>query len=153
MSEVVVSFVFAQTVDELWRLIRDFNSLASWLPAVGKSEIEDCLAADQIGAVRRLYLRAGGPPVRERLIALSDLDRACTYSLLEGPLAVRNLIAEIRLYEITETGGTFGRWRAAFDAEESDLTAASAQLKGIFSDGWSNLKKILSSQTPHREDG
>jgi hypothetical protein len=147
MVEAVVSFVFAQSVDAAWRLVRDFNSLASWVPAVGGSEIENGLASDQVGAIRRLYLRTGGPAIRERLLALSDLDHACTYSLLEGPLAVRNLVAEIRLYEVTETGGAFGRWSAEFDAEEKSLPAATGQLKGIFSDGWSNLRKILSGQT------
>jgi hypothetical protein len=143
MAEVVVSFVFAKSVGDVWKFARDFNSLPSWLPAVGKSEIENGLAAEQIGAVRRLYLRAGGPAVRERLLALSDRDYACTYALLEGPLAVRNLVAKIRLYEITESNGTFGRWSAQFDAEEKDQPAAAAQLTGIFSGGWSNLRKIL----------
>ena len=70
--------------------------------------------------------------MRERLLALSDRDYTCTYALLEGPLAVRNLDAKIRLYEITELNGTFGRWSAQFDAKE-DEPAAAAQLTGIFS--------------------
>jgi hypothetical protein len=32
------------------------------------------------------------------------------------------------------------------DAEEKDLSAATSQLKGIFSDGRSNLRKILSGR-------
>ena len=141
MAEVVVSFVFAKSVGDVWKFARDFNSLPSWLPAVGKSEIENGLAADEIGAVRRPF-PTGGPAVRERLLALSDRDYACTYALLEGPLAVRNLVAQIRLYEITELNGTFARWSAQFDAEEKDQPAAAAQLTNIFSDGWSNLRRF-----------
>jgi hypothetical protein len=101
MAEVVVSFVFA-------------NSLAPWPPSVGRSEIEGGLACGQVDAMRRLYLRAGGPAIRERLLALSALEHSSCYLLLEGLMALRNLVAEIRVYEITETGGAFGSWRADF---------------------------------------
>jgi len=150
MTEVVVTFVFEHTIVDVWRFVRDFNSLPRWLPVVCKSEIENALAADQIGAIRRLHLRPGGPAVRERLLALSDLHHSCTYSLLEGPLAARDLVAEMQLWEVTATRGTFGRWRAEFDALDQDRLGVTKQLKDLFLDGWTSLERVLSDQRRER---
>jgi len=81
--------------------------------------------------------------VREKLLALSDLDHACSYLLLEGPLPVRNMVGEYRLWDITETGGTFGIWRAAFDIADAQRDAAVDQITKLYASGWTNLKKIL----------
>jgi hypothetical protein len=143
MAEAFISIVFRQSIDAVWRVLRDFNSISSWLPEAQNGAIENGLATDQIGVIRRFQLGANGPVVREQLLALSDLSHACSYALLEGPLPVRNLIGEFRLYEITESGETFGYWRANFDVDEKDRLAATQQLTKLYSDGWNNLKKIL----------
>ena len=36
MAEVVVSFIFAKSVGNVWKFVRNFNSLPTWLQAVGK---------------------------------------------------------------------------------------------------------------------
>jgi len=149
VAEVAVSFVFAQPIDAVWRILRDFNSIASWLPGAVDGAIENGLAPDQIGAIRRFTLN--GAIIREKLLTLSDLDHACAYSLLEGPPSLRNMIADFRLYEITEIGGTFGYWRAKFDVREQDRLPAMEQLQKLYSGGWSNLKKILAGQPSLKE--
>jgi hypothetical protein len=152
MAEVCISVVFQQSVATVWGVLRDFNSICSWLPGAQGGAIENGLA-DQIGAIRRFQLGSGGPIIREKLLALSDRDHSCSYLLLEGPLPVRNLIGEFRLYEITETGGAFGWWRARFDVAEKDRATATDQLESLYSDGWTNLKKMLGSQaTPSAQD-
>ena len=140
MVEVSISFVFAQPIDVVWRPLRDFGSI-SWLPTASDCRIENALAADQIGAIRSFSL--GGAAVREKLLALSDLDHACSYLLLEGPLPVRNMVGEYRLWDITETGGTFGIWRATFDIADAQRDAAVDQITKLYAGGWANLKKIL----------
>jgi hypothetical protein len=143
MAEVYVSCVFNQSIEAVWRVLRDFNSISRWLPAVSKGDIENGLAPDQIGAIRRFYLQPGDALVRERLLALSDLEHSCSYSLLEGPLPVRNLVGEMRLFEISETAATFGTWRATFDVDEKDRQTATDQLTNLYAGGWGNLKQIL----------
>jgi hypothetical protein len=145
MAEVLVSFVFDQSIAAVWTVLRDFNSISSWLPGARCGEIENGLPADQIGAVRRFQI-GNGAVVRERLLALSDLDHSCSYSLLEGPLPVHDMTARFCLYEITETGGTFGYWRAEFNVAEKDQAMATEQLQKLYAGGWSNLKKILGDQ-------
>src|ERR1700722_15813994 len=76
MAEVCISVVFPQPIAAGWAVLRDFNSISSWLPGAQNGAIESGLA-DQIGAVRRFQLGVGGPLVRERLLALSDRDHCC----------------------------------------------------------------------------
>lgn len=145
MAEVLVSFVFTESIEAIWVVLRDFDGLPSWLPGASNSEIENGRAPDQVGAVRRFCLGPGGDVVRERLLSLSDLDHACTYLVLEGPLPVRNMVGEIRAREITETGGTFVSWRASFGVEKRDEPTAVEQLKELYASGLSNLRKIIIS--------
>jgi hypothetical protein len=145
MAEALVSFIFEHSTDIVWRTLRDFGGICSWLPPAKDCQIEDGLAADQIGAIRRFSL--SGALVREQLLALSDQDHSCSYLLLQGPLPVRNMIGAFRLCPITETGGTFGQWGARFDVAEQDRENAIAQLTKLYGDGWTNLKKILGAQT------
>jgi hypothetical protein len=125
--------------------MRDFNAICSWLPNATNCQMEIGGAADQIGAIRRFYL--GGSLVRERLLALSDQEHSCSYSLLEGPLSVRNLVGSFRLYPVTDPDGTFGQWGAKFDAnEQKDEANIIEQLRKLYGGGWTNLKTILRSE-------
>lgn len=140
MTEVLVSYVFDQPIDVVWRPLRNFGSM-SWLPTAGDCRIENGLAAEQIGAIRAFPL--GDSTVREKLLALSDLDHACSYLLLQGPLPVQNMIGAYRLWTITDTGGTFGIWRATFDIADAQKAATVDQITKLYASGWTNLKKIL----------
>lgn len=82
--------------DELWQLVRDFNGLAGWHPAIESSEIEGGGSAGSAGRVRRLTLGDGGV-VRERLVALDDTDRSYTYDILDSLFAVRRYRSAIRV--------------------------------------------------------
>jgi len=143
MAEVSISYVFEQPIDVVWRPLRNFGSM-SWLPTAGTCRIENGLAADQIGAIRSFPL--GGDTVREKLQALSDIDHACSYLLLKGPLPVRNMVGTYRLWTITETGGTFGIWRATFDIADAQRDLTVDQITKLYASGWTNLKKILGGQ-------
>jgi hypothetical protein len=57
-----------------------------------------------------------GGRIRERLLALSDYDMYCTYSILESPMGVENYVATLRLIPITDDDRTFIEWTADFEA-------------------------------------
>ena len=114
MPDVYVSAVISAPADRVWGLIRDFNGLPSWTPFVAHSHIEDGRASDQVGCVRAFELNDGGR-IRERLLALSDYDYSCTYSILESPMGVENYVATLKLTPVTEGGHSFAEWSAEFD--------------------------------------
>ncbi|MFN8704802.1 MAG: SRPBCC family protein, partial [Rhodospirillales bacterium] len=74
MARAYASTVIDAPVEKVWGLLRDFNGLPNWNPAVVRSRIEDGLAADVVGCVRSFHLR-DGTHVRERLLTLDDAKR------------------------------------------------------------------------------
>jgi hypothetical protein len=116
--------------DAVWRVVRDFNGLPSWHPAIKASEIEAGHTAAEAGAVRKLTMPDGGI-VREQLVRLDDTDRSYTYDMLEGPFPIRSYRSTIRIAPITATGESFVEWWAFYDAEAGD----EAELNKTFGEG------------------
>jgi Polyketide cyclase / dehydrase and lipid transport len=117
MAEVFVSSVINAPVGAVWQIVRNFNGLPDWTPFVAESRIEHNLMADQVGCIRNFRLKDGGK-IRERLLALSDYNMTCTYSILESPMGVENYIATLALFPITDGNATLATWKATFDAPE-----------------------------------
>ncbi len=116
MVKVYTSSVIDAPADRVWARIRDFNALPEWHPAIADSRIENNEPADKVGCVRNFNLHDGGN-IRERLLALSDYDYTCTYSILESPMGVENYVATLKLTPITDGNRTFAEWSAEFDCE------------------------------------
>ncbi|MFR9727585.1 SRPBCC family protein [Saccharopolyspora sp. MS10] len=127
MARSYASAVVPATADEVWALVRDFGGLPGWHPAISSGELEAGASAAEVGAVRRLVLGDGGQ-VRERLVALDDAARSCTYDITEGPFPVRSYRSTIRVLPITATGAAFVEWSADYGADAAD----EARLDQIF---------------------
>lgn len=140
MPQVFVSSVIGAPADAVWSIIRDFDGLPDWTPFVAESRIEQNMRADQVGCIRNFRLKDGGR-IRERLLALSDYDMSCTYSILESPMRVENYIATLSLAPVTDGNMTFASWRADFDCaatQEEELVQTIGQ--GVFQTAFAALK-------------
>lgn len=140
MPRPYASAVIPAPVEQVWDVARDFGALSGWHPAIEASSLDSGTGAE-VGAVRRLILGDGGVVV-ERLLRLDDVDRLCTYEILESPFAVRRYVATFTFAPVTDTGQTFGQWWAEYDAEaadEAELTAFFAD--GVFAGGFGGLQK------------
>lgn len=115
MPEVYVSSIIDAPIEKVWEVLRDFNALPLWHPLVARSRIEEDRPADAIGCIRNFQLTDTGETIREQLLALSDVEYFCTYSILEAPLPVSNYVATVRVRRITMTGQTLGEWQSKFD--------------------------------------
>ena len=141
MVRVYVSSVLDAPPDAVWSRVRDFNGLPQWHPAIADSRIENSEAADKVGCVRNFRLRDGGQ-IRERLLALSDYDYSCTYSILESPMGVENYVATLKLTPVTDGMRTFAEWSAEFDCDESRERQLTEQIgQGVFQAGFDALKR------------
>jgi hypothetical protein len=141
MPKVYTSSVIEAPADQVWATVRDFNGLPHWLPAVTDSRIEGNLPPDKLGCVRNFNLRAGGT-IREQLLALSDFEYFCTYSILVSPMGVSNYLATLKLTPITDGNRTFAEWTAEFDCEpgrEGELSRLIGQ--DVFQSGFDSLKQ------------
>jgi hypothetical protein len=140
MSKVYRSAVIDAPAAEVWRMVRDFNALPAWTPFVADSRIEQNQPSDKIGCVRNFRLKDGGQ-IRERLLALSDYDMSCTYSILESPMGVENYVAILSLTPVTDGNRTFAEWQAEFDAPAGREEALTHQIgTGVFEAGLVALK-------------
>jgi Polyketide cyclase / dehydrase and lipid transport len=143
MAEVFVSSVIGAPAGAVWQVVRDFNGLPNWTPFVAESRIEQNMLADQVGCIRNFGLKDGGK-IRERLLALSDYDMSCSYSILESPMGVENYIATLALFPITDGNTTLATWKASFDAEpEREQELVRHISANVFQAAFSALKKQL----------
>ncbi|HSH43695.1 MAG TPA: SRPBCC family protein [Arenicellales bacterium] len=141
MPQVYTSSIIGAPADRVWSLVRDFNALPEWHPAIAESRIEGGAPSDQVGCVRAFRLTDGGA-IREKLLALSDYDFCCTYSILESPMGVENYVATLKLTPVTDGSRTFAEWSAEFDCapgREAELVQQIGQ--GVFQGGFDALKE------------
>ena len=103
------STIIDAPVDDVWRLLRDFNGHDSWHPAIAESRIENGDAAMTRRARCAAFRLADGAFLREQLIALSDRDMSLTYCLLEAPLPLMGYVATMRLRPVTDGDRTLRR--------------------------------------------
>ena len=143
MTRVYVSAVIHAPVDQVWDLIGDFNALPAWHPFVADCSIENDLPSGLIGCVRAIEVKDGGGTIREELVTLSDQEHLCRYSILTGPMAVRNYLATMWLLPVTATNHTFAQWESNFDADPADEQEMIDLVTSIFGEGFASVEEKL----------
>jgi len=141
MVRIYTSSVIDAGADTVWARVRDFNGLPQWHPGIADSRIENSEPSDRIGCIRHFHTRDGGT-IREKLLALSDYEYSCTYSILESPMGVENYVATLKLTPVTDGSRTFAEWTAEFDCaegREGELTQMIGV--GVFQGGFDALKR------------
>lgn len=118
---VYVSAVMDAPLCATWAVLRDFNALPAYNAKLfSTSHIEGGLPSDQVGCIRNFRTKDGSGHIREKLLTLSDRDHVCCYEILEATLQVRDYVAEMRLWPVTEGDKTFGEWWATFEVDPKD---------------------------------
>lgn len=136
MPYVYASGLITASREDIWQRIRDFNALPAWHPAIASSELE---GEPGVGVVRHFHLQDGGE-LREKLLALSDQDFSCSYSILESPMPLKNYLATLRLRPVTSSGETFMEWWACFDVTDPAAEKETADIvHGVFASGIQSL--------------
>lgn len=128
MPETLASAIIPADAAAVWAVVRDFDGLPRWHPAIATSELET--PGDSVGAVRHLTLEDGGE-VREVLVSLDDTRRSLTYEILTSPFPVRLYRSTIRVVPVTTTGESFVEWSLVFDCDADDAD----QLTRLFGEG------------------
>ena len=145
MPNIYESMVIDAPVDAVWARVRDFGAIHQWVAEAAGCALDDGETAPRTGCVRRIDF-PGGAFVRERLEALSDVERSLSYSMAESnippAMAMRGYVGTIRLFEITDDGRTFVAWSARFDVESgADAKAIAEGITGSYKSMLGGLKK------------
>jgi uncharacterized protein YndB with AHSA1/START domain len=143
MPKVLVSTIINAPIERVWRTIGDFNGLPAWMPGMRDSSIEDGKSSTTIGAVRSLTMDASKDRLRERLEKLDPGTHTISYSVLQGPLPVKNIVTTMHLRPITDTYGTLGEWSTEFDTEPGKEEEGQQFMTRVFAAGFRGLKKHL----------
>jgi uncharacterized protein YndB with AHSA1/START domain len=152
MASAYASIILKAPVETVWSIVRDFNGLPKWAPAVARSKIENGLDADVVGCVRSFYTH-DGTHIRERLLALDDANRFLTYNFEKPGFPVKNYIATLRLYPVTNGDMTFAEWSATFDEAIGDEGKYERIVsKDVFAANFANLAKIIARTKPKKPD-
>lgn len=138
MAKIHESGLIAAPVERVWEYVRDFNSLPKWFPGVTDSHLEPGVAANQAGCVRNFGLE-GGPRIRERLLALSDQDHVCNYTMIECPLPIAGYVATLRLS--SSGGGTLVEIASQFDVPPPQEQEIVGMLTTTYRGAFELLKK------------
>ena len=146
MNKVYYSTVLDQPAERVWRIIRDFNSYPVWVSGAGESQIEDRKSGDAVGAIRSVQYK--GRHIRQRLLALSDVERSQTYEFCgASSLPMTGFKATLRIFEIVDGGGAFVEWWADFDCEAERREELCATLSSWFGGWLESLRTTLGAGT------
>ena len=121
--------------DTVWKLVGNFNALDVWHPAIAASTMKG--AGTKAGAVRSLTL-GNGAKITERLTAYSSVKHSYSYSIITGPLPVKNYASTLTLSPAGE-GKTLVRWTSTFDANGASDDEAKKVIEGVYDGGLAKI--------------
>jgi uncharacterized protein YndB with AHSA1/START domain len=148
MSRAYASAIIKAPVQTVWSLVRDFNGLPKWAPAIARSKIEGGLDADVVSCIRAFHTH-DGRLIRERLLALDDARYFMTYNFETPAFPVKNYIATLRLYPITHSDATFAEWEASFDEMPGDEGKYEKIISNeVFAANFKNLVRLMKAHPP-----
>jgi hypothetical protein len=149
MARAYASTIIDAPVEKVWSVVRDFNGLPNWNPAIAKSKIEDGLAADVVGCVRSFHLN-DGTHVRERLLSLNDADRSFSYNFETPAFPVTDYLATLRVIPVTAGDRSFVEWDATFDEPAAERGKYEAIVsRDVFAGGLAALATaVAKAETP-----
>ena len=140
MVTVHRSTIIDAPIEEVWRILRDFNGHDLWHPAVALSVLDNEKRTDQIGAVRNFRLTSG-ERVKEQLLSMSDKEHSFRYAIVESDVPLLNYVAEVTLKPVTDGNATYWSWRSKFETprgQEKELTELVAE--GVYKDGFDAIR-------------
>ena len=143
MQRISRSTIIHAPIEQVWSVLRDFNSHDQWHSAIASSHIEGQDRSDQVGCVRSFTLKDGNR-IREQLIALDDAEHRSTYCIVESTVPLQRYVATITLRPVTDSRSTFWHWESSFQTPpgmERELSELVAQ--GVYQAGFGDLQRHL----------
>ena len=137
-------------VDKVWAIVKDFDGLAKWHPAVASSAADK---GNEVGSIRTVVLKApGDPKIIEELLSYNDEGHTYHYGIKEVDVKVLPVNNYTSWLTVSDNGhgGSTVEWKGAFyrgylnndpPPELSDEAAVTA-VTGVYRPGLDNIKKL-----------
>lgn len=136
----------------VWKKVRNFGDLHSWVPGIPNTEI--VRGRDHHPGAIRLVILGEKAEVTEDLVAFSDADRSMTYRIIQaGPLPLASYQSTLTVMPATEGRSTI-RWTGTFTrrslaanppAGETDADAEKL-IRGAYRAGIDNVRAMFEAK-------
>jgi len=134
MTKVTVATKLMAPAEEVWRIVRGFNALPQWHPAVESSILEDG------GHLRRVKL-SDGAEITEQLEKFDGEARTYTYTIVASALPLTDYRSTITVQREGEKSTI--EWSTTFRPLGVPETEVSRSLEQFYQTGFDNLRKLL----------
>jgi hypothetical protein len=152
-QKIVETVEIAKPVDQVWAIVKDFDSLSKWHPAVASSVADK---GNEIGSVRKVVLKAPGDPSFDEVLDKYD---AAEHSYKYEIPKVDPKVLPVNTYTSTISvldngkGGSTVEWKGAFyrgymlndPPPELNDEASAAAVRGVYRAGLDNIKALAES--------
>ncbi len=143
MAQAYYSTIFANSVEEVWDIIKDFND-DRWSGDVTASKSENGQSGSTVGTIRTHTF--GDKTARSDLKAYSILDHSLTYGFVgKPPLPIEDYISTLRVTPVTEDDRAFVEWSATFNCAEAQRTEITTQLISSYRRWLGSLRQKLNA--------
>ncbi|HWW08175.1 SRPBCC family protein [Collimonas sp.] len=138
----------AISVEKTWEILKDFNGMASWHPAVANSRIIKG-NNNQEGAVRLLSLHDGGS-ITEELLDYCEQSHSIAYNISDCQLPISEYISVLTVHAAGQ--GSLVIWQGSFKRKHeepvsgADDETAKKIVTGIYTAGFDGLKQKCNNQ-------
>jgi len=137
MAKVDMSVDLNATAEQVWNVVRGFNAMPSWHPAIARSE-----ETHEAGKTRRRLTLHGGGEVVEELEQHSDGTRSVSYTIVSSPLPLSGYRSELSVRD-AKPGKSTVRWSSTFEPSGGSEADATAAIRGVYQAGFDSLKKMF----------
>ena len=140
MPKVLVKHRFQASAADAWRKLGRFSAIADW-----QSLVESCVSEEREDGFYRVMLMKDCSMFTERLEAFSHAARYLSYSIISGPLPIKNYVSD---FMIIPNGSHSGQcdlvWRAWYDVPAtSDSARIKSELEELFGNGIIGMCRLL----------
>lgn len=147
-QKVVKTVDIAAPPEAVWAIIKNFEAIGKWHPAVAKVVAD---GGNTVGATRTLTLKSGGE-IKEVLTKYDDAGMSYSYEIPEvniDVLPVNTYTSQISV-KAADGGHSTLEWRAAFyrgymlndPPEKYNDDASAAAVDGVLTAGVNNIKAL-----------
>ncbi|WP_298371827.1 SRPBCC family protein [Azospirillum sp.] len=137
MPLVTTNILLPDPAHRLWPLVRWDGRLCDWYPGVVALTVH----GHDKGAQRRLLL-TDGSRLTQRLDHVSQIDDAYSYTILDSPYPVADLLAQIRVHP-TGDGNAVLTWTANFQATTLSESKTEQFVRDLYEVGIERLRRLL----------
>jgi uncharacterized protein YndB with AHSA1/START domain len=137
MASVDMSVSLNASAEQVWNVVRGFDALPRWHPAVARSDE----TREGGKTLRKLTLHGGGEIVEE-LERHSDGTRSYSYTILHSPLPVAGYRSELSVRD-EGVGRCKVHWSCTFEPSGGSEADATTAIRGVYQAGFENLKKMF----------